>query len=281
VTMNFSDQVRAVTESAIACGALQSIPTVAEVVEQGGLRFLVRILDNLKRKDEARARLKRAGSQETNPFLPYEAALYVGEAGDYHRCLLNKFNVVEHHLLIVTSRFEPQTDLLDVRDFAALAQVMAQMPGLAFYNSGEAAGASQSHKHLQLVPLPMAPFVETPFSEQLNSVREERAQRCERLAFNHVLLRLPPGLFEDPARAAERLLACYLQLRDALGLAEDTSYNLLLTSDWMLMVPRSAERWRGISFNALAFCGAILVRDEKQAETLLEAGIMQALVSVT
>jgi len=279
--MTLTERVAQVSAAAIASGALQSIPTRAEVVEEGGIRFLLRVLDNLKRKDEARARLKQAGSHKTNPFLPYEEALYVGELGAHHRCLLNKFNVVERHLLIVTNRFEPQTDPLNERDFAALAQVMAEMPGLAFFNGGEQAGASQPHKHLQLVPLPMEPFEETPFSGPLRAVAGEMPQCCETLAFNHRALQLPDRLFDDSERASRMLLNGYQSLRTALGLSEEAPYNLLLTQDWMLMVPRTAERWQGISFNALAFCGAILVRDSEQSATLRDAGIMQALAGVT
>ena len=36
---------------------------------------------------------------------------------------------------------------------------MAELNGLGFYNAGRAAGASQPHKHLQLVGLPLAPGV--------------------------------------------------------------------------------------------------------------------------
>ena len=36
-----------------------------------------------------------------------------------HLLLLNKFNVVAHHLLVVTRQFEPQSDLLNAADFDA------------------------------------------------------------------------------------------------------------------------------------------------------------------
>ena len=60
-----------------------------------------------------------------------------------------------------------------------------------------------------------------------------------------------------------------------------TPYNLLITREWMMMVPRSREDFAGISFNALAFCGALLVRNTDQAEQLKSAGIANALKSVT
>lgn len=274
-------RIKAVTSRALASGALQPIATHTEVVDEKNVSFLLRVLDNLKHKEQARERLQRAGGHEIDPFLPYEEALYVGELPPRHRCLLNKFNVVEHHALIVTRDFEPQTDLLNTDDFRALAQGMAQAPFLAFYNGGQVAGASQRHKHLQLVPLPMAPFEPLPFSSLLASLPSDSPQRCEALPFRHVLIGLPGGIPAEAGEAALRLHSAYHALRAALSLNPDDPYNLLLTDDWMMLVPRRVEKWQGISFNALAFCGAILVRDEAQAELLKREGVMQALQAVT
>jgi ATP adenylyltransferase len=51
----------------------------------------------------------------------------------------------------------------------------------------------------------------------------------------------------------------------------------LVTRDWMLLVPRSTERFCGISVNALGFAGALLVRDERQLQLLKECGPMVVL----
>eukprot|EP00955_Chlamydomonas_euryale_P044761 352965-Chlamydomonas_euryale.AAC.25 len=119
-----------------------------------------------------------------NPFLPYEEALWVAHLSDTHTCVLNKalarallrllqsvpvqFNVVEHHVIVVTRKYESQGDPLNMNDLAAAAVVLAAMPhgGMAFYNCGEHSGRSQPHKHmqidqivlpvgLQVVPLPL------------------------------------------------------------------------------------------------------------------------------
>ena len=45
----------------------------------------------------------------------------------------------------------------------------------------------------------------------------------------------------------------------------------------MLFVPRAVERWEGISLNALAFAGAILVRDASQLDRVRAAGPMALL----
>ena len=54
-------------------------------------------------------------------------------------------------------------------------------------------------------------------------------------------------------------------------------YNLLVTRDWLLFVPRSEEKWQGISLNALAFAGAMLVRGRDRLDRLRDAGPMTAL----
>ena len=57
----------------------------------------------------------------------------------------------------VTKEYEPQTDLLNAGDFEAASRVTQEIDGLLFYNSGKNSGASQPHKHLQFVPLPLVP----------------------------------------------------------------------------------------------------------------------------
>jgi len=149
------------TEHALRTGALAPISTEQYFIEDGGVRFLVRMASNLERKKAVSTypvgTANGSGSQLRNPFLPYEEDLFVAEISDTHIALLNKFNVVEHHLLMVTRSFEDQERPLTERDFAAMWVCMREYDALAFYNSGEIAGASQRHKHLQMVPLPMAP----------------------------------------------------------------------------------------------------------------------------
>ena len=284
-TVTLMQDVERVTQSALTCGALQSINTDYEHVTDTGQTFLLRTLSNLKRKEDAAQRLKKAGDTRHNPFKPYEEALYVRDLGNDHVCLLNKFNVVDHHLLIVTREVESQKDKIKQRDFQALAQVMQEIDGLAFYNGGKIAGASQPHKHLQLIPLPMTACQELPFSDALNQLKPGHPNSRAELSFRHSGMQLPEGLFDDPARAAEALLNTYNQLREELDIKDDglqttSAYNLLITRKWMLMVPRREESFEGVSFNSLAFVGALLVRSENEADTLKEHGLMNALASV-
>lgn len=274
------------TKHALHTGALKSIDTQIEVINENGIPFLLRTLANLKRKDNAAKRLKQAGETTHNPFLPYEQDLYVDELGDQHVCLLNKFNVVDHHLLIVTKAFESQENLINQNDFYALALCMQEIDGLAFFNGGTQAGASQPHKHLQLIPLPMTPFQPLPFSDALATLPTDKVSCADALHFNHAGILLPEGIFDHPKQAAKQLTDTYLKLRKALALQDDgvlstSAYNLLITRQWMLMVPRTAESAAGASFNALAFCGAILVKTPEQATNLKQHGLMPALQTLT
>jgi ATP adenylyltransferase len=57
-------------------------------------------------------------------------------------------------------------------------------------------------------------------------------------------------------------------------------YNLLATRQWMLLVPRSRERYGSISVNALGFAGSLLVRDGGQMRRIKAAGPMTVLTEV-
>ena len=80
-------------------------------------------------------------------------------------------------------------------------------------------------------------------------------------------------------------LALYRAMMKALGMLDDPAarekstkpYNLLVTRDWMFAVPRRQECYESISLNALAFAGAMLVRDGEQLNVLKKRGPMAAL----
>lgn len=264
------------TERAVRAGSLRTIPTDFEPVEQGGVQFIVRMFANLERKEEAAEERSR---EARNPFLPYEEDLFVAQASDTHLCLLNKFNVVDLHLLIVTREFEDQEILLTAADFEALLACMAEYDGLGFYNGGKVAGASQAHKHLQLVPLPLA--------DQGPAVPIEPA--LPRLPFVNAAAPVEPEWLRTPREGGRRAEETYRALLEEVGIRpvpggggerQSGPYNLLVTRRWMLMVPRSAEFFESMSVNALGFAGALLVRDAREMAKLKAVGPMDVLKGV-
>ncbi len=282
------------TEHALGCGALQPIPTECEFVEQGGVNFLVRVLPNLARKEEAKKKQDKetaTSKKEFNPFLPYEEDLFVADISDTHVCLLNKFNVIDHHLLIVTRTFEEQESLLTLRDFEAMWACLAEIDGLAFYNGGKLAGASQRHKHLQLVPLPLLNNgLKIPIEPAIASALfQDSVGTIPSFPFLHAIAHVNPNSTQSPLEAASASLDCYHTLLQAVGLLGDTkgssskpegAYNLLATRQWMLLVPRSLEYFESIPVNSLGFAGTLAVRSEQQMKILKEQGPMTVLRSV-
>jgi sulfate adenylyltransferase (ADP) / ATP adenylyltransferase len=284
------------SERALQCGALLSIPTDYEFVEQGGVRFLVRILSNLIRKEKAIEKLDEqnsSGDRTFNPFLPYEADLFVANVSDTHVCILNKFNVVDHHALIVTRGFEAQDTWLTLQDFTAMWTCLAEFDGLVFYNAGRTAGASQRHKHLQIIPLPFMPSeVQIPIAPLFASaIFQDSIGTIASLPFVHAFARLDGFGDRSPLQAAEATLTCYRRLlrginlldieSDMSGNMQSGAYNLIATREWMLLVARSHESFKSISVNALGFAGALLVRDRQQMQILKDFGPMNLLKQVS
>ena len=116
-------KVEVQTQHALQCGALQSIATHCERIEQADISFIVRTLVNWKRKQEAKQQQDRKtaeSGQFFNPFLPCETDLFLTNISDTHCCLLNKYNVVDRHFLIVTREFEQQDNWLTFADIAAI-----------------------------------------------------------------------------------------------------------------------------------------------------------------
>ncbi len=279
------------TQHGLECGALQSIKTDYEFVEEKGVNFLVRILANLTRKDEAKKKQDKAAKKgkDFNPFLPYEEDLFVADISPTHLCLLNKFNVVENHLLIVTREFESQDSLLNYQDFQAMWACLTEIDGLVFYNGGKIAGASQRHKHLQLVPTPLAPNQKEsiPIAPLFASaVFEGDVGRVPDLPFVNGLCRFDSDLVNSPNDAAQITLELYYKLLKAVNLlTEDTennsiAYNFLATREWMFIVPRSEEHFESISVNSLGFAGALLVRNQEQMQMLKDCKPMEVLKQV-
>ncbi|AFZ00206.1 ATP adenylyltransferase family protein [Calothrix sp. PCC 6303] len=273
------NRVITTTEQALISGALLSIPTDCEIMEDEGVNFVVRILSNLTRKNQA----KQKTPPDFNPFLPYEQNLWVADVSDTHVCILNKFNVVEHHLLIITRDFESQESLLTADDFIAMHACLADFDGLAFYNSGQIAGASQKHKHLQIVPFSINENnIKVPIEPLLASANfQDGVGTVEKFPFIHAFAKLNHDTLSSPTEAGKATWEIYQNLLRVLNHnSKPSPYNLLATREWILIVTRSHEEYKGISINSLGFAGNLLVGNLQQLELLKQYRPMQILQQV-
>lgn len=256
--------------AALEWGTLGPIDTDSERVTDDGIEFVVRTVANLARK-QAATRPDDGG----DPFAPpYEPPLHVGHVPPDHVALLNKFPVIENHLLVVTRHFRDQVEPLEPEDFQALLRVLARFDALAFYNAGPEAGASQAHCHLQFIP-------------RLETLPLEPAIAAGRpLPFPCEAIDLEPAWLEEPEDGGRGLYEAYRTLLQRIGRSDPASgttggpYNLLVTRDHAWAVPRSREWYGPVNVNALGYAGLLLAADADQARLIRADGPMQIISAV-
>lgn len=230
----------------------------------------------------------RGGGPKPNPFLPWEPQLEVRRLADQHVVLLNKYPVQPGHVLLITQQWHPQSGWLRPLDWTAVAHVAADTAGLWFFNSCAAAGASQPHRHLQLLPrrrgevsCPMAPLlleqldgpagVNRPWPWRYALSRREQGHQsaCE-------------GASADELQRLYHAHAALLELGDPQHDPQPRHpYNLLFDEHWFLTVRREREHCAGFSLNALGFAGYLLVTERSDLAWLLDHGPWELLRQVS
>lgn len=294
------DAARVKSRAALGSGALVPLATEVSRIEEQGVSFVVRIAGEWQRKPRAANSgtdgAVTAGEDDPrhDPFLPpYEPDLYVGDLTPTHTLLLNKYPVLDEHLLLVTRHYESQTAPMTEADYHALLTGLAGVDGLAFYNAGRVAGASQPHRHIQLVPLPLddsgaaGGAATLPVRPWWDAVRfTGDVGHNPALPFRHAVAPLPAAWLEDPVQGApamaERVAQCWRLIggdgAEAVGMP--LGYNLLATREWMWLVPRRREGGAGLSVNALGFAGCFLVGDRERHGELRRLGPLHLLARV-
>jgi sulfate adenylyltransferase (ADP) / ATP adenylyltransferase len=239
----------ACSERAESNGAL--VPLSTESLDLGIDPFVLRRLVSRTPKH------LRAEGPKPNPFLPWDPALEVSRLGDSHVVLLNKYPVQRGHLLVIPTSWKPQSGWLEPADWQALVAVHADTQGLWFFNSCAAAGASQPHRHLQLLPRPRQAST-CPLEDYYTGLMQ-RSDALQAAPWRCAISPCPAPL------SAEGLAALYLEHCSQLELghpahqnAPGHPYNLLLTDRWLVTVRRTQEHCRGFSINALGFAGYLL-----------------------
>ncbi|WP_114992868.1 ATP adenylyltransferase [Synechococcus sp. UW179A] len=273
------------SEQAQNCGAL--IPLSTSTIELSGPRAEQ---FELRQLNAALPKHHRPEGPNPNPFLPWDSQLEVERIRNNHVLILNKYPVERGHMLLITQDWASQVHWLQPDDWRALVLVDNDSTGLWFFNSGPRAGASQPHRHLQLLP------------------RHPGERICPRLSWFKERLLVPKGstgdrsIFDPLINScviAERPLTSnpddegiilhdlYRSLASQLGLGDRFTqqppavpYNLLLTRSWMALIRRSRDRVKGFSVNALGFAGYLLATQRSELAWLKSHGGEQLLRQV-
>lgn len=251
-----------VSSSALAQGAL--VPLATRLISDPRLDpFLLRELTGLP------PRHLRSAGPRPNPFLPWDRPLQVGRLGGGHVLLLNKYPVQAAHLLVITHDWQPQSGWLRPLDWQAVAEVAADTGGLWFFNSSATAGASQPHRHLQLLPRP----ADQPSCPLAPLLLQQLAGEQPTWPWAYRLSRR-----SDPLGGRDLAELYQLHCHD-LGLGEPArcsaplhAYNLLFDDQWFLTVRREREHQAGFSINGLGFAGCLLCTDGSDRDWLLRHG---------
>lgn len=285
----FLAAIKTAKDHAREVGAIKSISTTSSFIEDHGIRFGVRVVENLARKQ------RNAADNPGNPFLPFDEHLFVADISETHVCLLNKFNVVDHHILFVTKQYESQQSLLTWQDFEAIWFGLRAMDGLMFFNSCETAGASQKHKHLQMVPCPLIPQQDgnelghgVPVASCFSDPEDDQVIcHSKQLPFSHAYAKVAAPQGRSDRECAEALRDLYLAMLQTLrlwhpkGSSGIMPHNLLVSRRWLWVVPRAAAHYQGIAVNALGFAGTFLLKNHNQVEQLKALGPVNLLAHVT
>ena len=268
--LDLHGRAQAVSRVALRTGALCPLASARVLLPKAAGADVRRLLD-ANPKDGASA--TGTDSPRPNPFLPPDERLVLGPWNPSHTLLLNKFPIDSGHLLLITRAYASQSDWLTPEDWSAAATLLQQQDGLLFFNSGPAAGASQPHRHLQLLParpgrprFPWESWLQQPHARFPWRLRQER-------------IRI------DGPEAGASLMRIYRQHLQTLGLGSPDrhhrpqgAYNILVTPERFVTVPRRQESHWGISVNALGFAGMFLLTPQADATWQDHGGDVLALL---
>ncbi|KAI8871366.1 hypothetical protein GQ42DRAFT_120908 [Ramicandelaber brevisporus] len=307
-------KISRIFDAAKASGSLISIAKTTHRIHAGSVLFDVSFAPSLARKptlantltDAVKEQKPQSKPKVFNPFLPPERSLVVSMSlQPRHNLLLNKFCVSPHHLLVTTAEYEEQGLPLNDGDFTALLRVLASSlrEYVVFYNSGPSSGASQPHKHVQMLPRENGhnghetwpPIAEAIVNRRMIEIANDVVQSSE-LPFTHYLVMTPwlrsviNSLRTSTVNTDEIVEAPLISVDEAMQRAVDPlstqSYNFVMTADFMMLVPRSSSEFTlpstnttsnevqltTIGINSVGYAGMILVKT-KEALDVLETSV--------
>ncbi|QLL31172.1 hypothetical protein HG536_0B00330 [Torulaspora globosa] len=287
---NVADLISKKYEEAVNNGHLCFTESTTKKLKDAnsGMNYVVSYAPSLASKPE------RGDQPDKNPFAEPEPELTVVEnvADGEYKLLLNKFPIVPEHTLLVTNTFKDQKSPLSPLDLMTAYNLLLKLDDedenkrhMMIYNSGPSSGSSQDHKHLQTLRLPqnfvtLQDRICAGKSHFLPDFKTEPLQD-DKVSFAHFVLPLP----ESEEDVNEDLLAmCYVSLvqraftffQDWAGekpeLANSRGYNVLMTKNWICVVPRSSTRAKSlqIGFNATGYAGLILVKTQEAYDQILQ-----------
>ncbi|RSM13092.1 hypothetical protein CEP52_002113 [Fusarium oligoseptatum] len=279
-----------------AAPAASQPPAQAETDPYGILKADEYLVEEVNRQHRLEARKARMLANDV--FKNPPEALRIADLGPSHYLVLNKFAIAAEHFILATNEFKDQDHLLERDDFAAIRACIDAYDNpdggdglFTFFNSGEFSGASQAHRHVQMIPISrmkdgLGP--DSPWSVVADMLTVKDKQ------FGTITAHLP---FTVVARNtsgmdADELHRTYLDMYQKGCMVEATvtlhpkheiepplegpsriSYNLAMTKDTMVLLPRLSDKIHledaegkplgvKLSVNGTILAGTVLVKEE-------------------
>jgi len=225
----------------------------------------------IRKLDTSKFIKKKIYGPKQNPFCPWEKILEIDKIGDNHQLILNKYPVQKGLILLITNEWKPQNGWLDINDWKAIQKVNKDTSGLWFFNSSPKAGASQPHRHFQLLRR-AKDEISCPREKWFLEMKLDK-DRDSKLKKNIIVSKF--NFLENSISLYE----LYLELSMKLGLGDPIShlkprypYNLLITNKWIAIIKRSNDHIHGFSINGLGFAGYLLVTEKSDVNYLKKFG---------
>lgn len=223
------------------------------------------------------------GTVDADPFANEEPELTIlSKYGldDLLRIVFNKFPVVDRHFMAVTREFESQNSPLNPSELLAMYFILKDLKlkgpnekWFSFYNCGQASGMLQPHKHFQFMTLPndkdFEPIPEVILKLDVDSDRSPSIARDEplqhpKVPFAHYIVKVPETITNEDQLGAlfvHLLTRTITDLRDAS--CEAIAYNFIMTTEYMMMVPRVVNNVDGLGLNSCAYMSLLLCKNEE------------------
>ena len=257
-----------VNKKAIECGAVIPLKTRKYIpkdqIDDYELRFLESNLPEY---------LLEYGPRK-NPFIPWDSRLEIDLISDHHVLILNKYPVQLGHMLLLTKEWKPQSGWLNIDDFNAIITVESDTKGLWFFNSHKEAGASQPHRHIQLLRRDENELI-CPRLKWFNSKLYNPTDSQSRLS-NSISIK---SRNNNNKNSNYELYQAYIELCFEMDIgnsindkAPTVPYNLLITENWIALIRRSKDNSLGFSINALGFAGYFLGTKNSDIKKLITYG---------
>ena len=173
--------------------------------------------------------------------------------------------------MLITNNWKPQNGWLELNDWLAIQKVNEDTSGLWFFNSSPIAGASQPHRHIQL--LRRSYDQDSCPREKWFLDLEVRNDKKTKLKKNIVVSKF--NFLEN----SSKIYNLYLKLTKKIGLGDPLNdkkprypHNILITNNWIAIIKRKFDHLHGLSVNGLGFAGYLLITEKSDINYLKKIG---------